>query len=587
MSTCLKWVNQMFPQQIGRFEIQGQIADNERGTVFRAFDPQLQREVAVKLLKTQHLYTMTAQRIYKEEAEKIRRLNHAAILPVYDYGDEDTRPYIVMPLTPGGSLTDQLKKNGPLPLGKAVEIFTLLADALDYAASMGVYHLDLKPNNVLFDQHGHPFLSNLGLVQIIDALTTAKARITNSSYISPEQVRGRTVDARSQVYSLGAMLFESLTGQPLFGGASEMVTAFKHVSERPRRPRSLRPDLPEAVDQVLLRAVEKRPEDRFQSAREMMRMLERAQGGLIPPEVVMQEQTQSPFGGTLPPSGGVRTPATGWTFAREPGRRGKAVNTTSIILIGVSIACVFCLGLGGMVFFLSAADLSTTNSSATQTAVAQAAQVEATRVAFQAATVAAEVLRAEVSAWPVLMSDSFDDNANNWVEDEMDDDEYASINWDIQDGQYRWEATAIQGFVWRVWPEISRAEDFYVSVDVQHTSGIGNAQYGIIFRNSEEPVSYYYFEVHETREFSIFFFNDESWETLVPLTSSTAIVPGQVNQLEVVGQGEHFVFFINDVFVGEVVESSLTVGEVGLAIGLPDEGNTAVIVFDNFEVKTP
>jgi len=650
----------MFPKQIGRFEIQDQIGDNERGTVFRAFDPQLQREVALKLLKTQYLYTMTAERLFKEEAEKIRLLNHPAILPVYDYGDEDNRPFLVMPLMPGGNLTDLFKKSAmvwvyphttsaapmyssPLALEKAVEIFTPLADALDHAAAQGVLHLDIKPNNVLFDQHGHPFLADLGLVQIIDVLTTAKAPITNSGYISPEQVRGRDMDARSQVYSLGAILFEALTGQPLFGGASEMVTSFKHVSEQPRRPRSLRPELSEAVEQVLLQAVEKRPEDRFQSAREMLLMLERAQGGVIPPEMVAQQRavgtpgavgtpaSQYPVGGTLPPSGGGIAP-TGWTFEREP-RTARSNMALPMVLVILSVVGVFCVLLASVGIFIFLADSSSTSASATQTAIAivqsaqaeanafvtqttiaQSTQAEATRISVQATTqvgatqtavqsatlaaeatqaavqatmTAAEALRSAAIAWPVLIFDSFDDNANNWREEEIDDDEFASISWNVQDGQYIWQTTAKQGFVWRVWPDMSSLANFYISVDVQRTAGSENAQYGIIFRNSEEQNSYYYFEVHETQEFGVYVYDGTSWDTLLSLAPSTAILPGQVNQLEVIGQGDRFLFFINHIYVGEVFDSTLTAGEAGLAIGLPNAGENAVIVFDNFEVTSP
>ena len=620
----------MFPKQIGRFEIKGKIGENERGTVFSAYDPQLQREVAVKLLKTQYLYTMTAERIFKEEAEKIRSLNHPAILPVYDFGDEDNHPFIVTPLMPGGNLSDLIKKNGALPLNQAIEIFTPLADAFDYAASQGVFHLDIKPNNVVFDQHGHPFLADLGLVQIIDALTTAKAPITNSGYISPEQVRGSGFDTRAQVYSLGAMIYETLTGQTLFIGVSEMVTAFKHISERPRPPRSLRPELPEAVDQVLLRAVEKRPEERFQSAGEMMVMLERAQGGVITPEVVMQQRAdQFPVAGSAAqPGGGVNVPPTGWTFERDARRPARSANRVPIILGGMivsGVVCVMLIALG--IFFMalpntptgervtptaisvSQADQETaaaeesaeaTKSAAllateiadratatVQAQVTSTAQAEATQAAIQATTTAVEIFYTQALAWPSVMNDSFDSNANNWIEDEVNDDEYASILWKIQNGQYVWQVTARQGFVWRVWPDVDPMSGFYVSVDVQQTSGISNAQYGIIFRNSEEPINYYYFEVRESQEWGVYLYDDTEWHTLMPLDFSPAISPGEVNHLEVIGQDDHFLFFINGDFVGEVYDSTLNLGEVGLSIGLSNEGEEAVIVFDNFVVRTP
>ena len=581
----------MFPKQVGRFEIIDQVGDNERGSVFRAFDPQLQREVAVKLIKSQHLYTLTAERIFKEEAAKIRTLNHPAILPVYDEGDEDNRPFIAMSLMPGGNLLDYLKKNGPLPLAKAVEIFSPLADALDYAASQGILHLDLKPNNILFDQHGHPFLADLGLVQLIDALTTAKPPMTNSGYISPEQVRGYDMDSRLHVYSLGAILFEALTGQPLFSGVSEMVTAFKHVSEQPRRPSSLRPELPESVDAVLLKALEKDANERYPSARELLGSLERTQGGGITPERLQQERERQPFSGenVIQPGRGPggAPPATGWTFERDTRRRAGSVNRTSLAIVGVISVlslCVLVVGISALVFV--AALPSSSEVSATETASAFNVQAEATRLAFQENITLAEASRVQAFSWPVVIDDSFDANLNAWTEDEMDDEELASISWSIQNGQYIWETTAKQGFVWRIWPGMDPLSDFYVSVDIQRTSGFGDAQYGVIFRNSDELTTYYYLEVSERQEFAVYLYED-GWATLFPATFSSAILPGQVNHLEVVGQGSQFLFFINGEYVGEVHDTNLSSGEVGLAVGLANGGDEATFVFDNFVVRAP
>ena len=568
----------MFPKQLGRFDIKNQLGDSERGTLFHAYDPHLQREVAVKLLKSQNLYTITSERIFKEQAELIRNLNHPAILPVYDYGAESGRPFIVMPLMPGGSLLDQIKRHGSLSLARVVEIFTPLAEALDYAAARNILHLDLKPNNILFDQHGHPFLADFGLVQLIDALTVTRPPMANAAYISPEQVRGYQMDGRLHVYSLATIIFEALTGQPLFSGASEMVTSFKHISENPRAPRTLRPDLPEGVDAVLLKALEKKVEDRYPTTREFLRMLELAQGGAISPEVLVQQRGEQNYGWEMRASGvpaptASDAPPTGWTFERK-GSHTPTTNPASAVALVLLISVSLCALIGGLgaVAFLAAAP-SSTEFNVTQVSETLSRQAEAVRIS--------------ALNWPVVMADPFDDNRHAWIEDEVEDDAYAAMVWNIQNGQYLWQAAALQGFVWRVWPDITPVEDFYAAVDAQRISGSSTAQYGLIFRNSDEFTTYYYFEVRESQEFSIYYFTGSEWLTLMSPTFSPSIRPGQVNRLEVIGRGDQFTFFINERFVVELFEPTLVSGEVGLAIGLSNQGDEAEIVFDNFEVRSP
>lgn len=610
----------MLPTQIGRFQIISQIGENERGFVYRAFDPQLQREVAVKLLKSQYLYTLTATRNFTAEAEKLRQLQHPAILPVYDYGDEDNRPFLAMPLLTGGNLAERLSKSGPLSLKETLEVFTPIAAALDHAAAHGLIHQDLKPGNILFDQNNRPFLTDLGLMQIIDALTSAKAPRPNPHYISPEQVRDRELDARTHVYGLGAILYEVLTGKPLFSGASEMVTAFKHVSELPRPPRTWRPELPEAAEAVLLHAVEKHPDDRFQTAQEFLAALERSQGGSIPPGALLSQTADRTLAGApTGASAGIPDPAgqpdpSGWTFEPEavpaPARKNQAplvlgMAATAVLICALLVAALLFVASTSAPGYVETApgipstwttspnlDSVSTQAAllATETAAAfaaETAQAEATQIASQATAQLLESYRTQALAWPVLMADSFDQNLNDWAEEETVDENYAAISWSFLNGQYVWRATAYDGFVWRVWPDIDAVGDFYLSVQVQRNSGTDRAQYGLIFRNSEQPGTYYYFEVRETQEFAVYLYNGTEWVTLLPLSFSEAIVPGQVNQLEVIAQGHVFLFFINGEYVGEVSDSSLPLGEVGLAIGLPDPNDQAVIVFDNFEVRAP
>ncbi len=577
-------------KKIGRFTVRTKIGENERGIVYLAQDDQNQREVAVKLLKSQFLYTLTAERKFQERAERLRGLDHPAILPLYDFGDEDNRPFLVMPLMPGGNLAERLR-GGPLSPEEVIQIFTPLAEALDYCAGLGVFHHDLKPSNILFDDMDRPYLGDLGVLQIIEDLSTAKAPQANPFYISPEQVRDRPVEARTHVYSLAAMIYESLTGQPVFSGASPMVTTFKHVSENPRRPRQLRPDLPEAFDQVLLKALEKRPAERYPTCRLFLRALESARAGRLPPELIeefeqLAEREPRSSDTVLEPviidldsqpiadSSPQIQPSTG------AGRRGLV----PIAVIAVGIACASLLGVTCLLTLLASS--TDTSQQGTQTAQAGLRQQEMTREAVVELTRSAfAARRSEAMSWPLVLADSFADNANDWIEG-SEEDEFARLLFSI-DGKYTWQTEAKQGFIWRVWPDAPATSDFYLAVEAQRISGDLDTQYGLIFRNSESRDAYYVFEIRDTQEYRFLVREDGEWIILIEMTASDAIRPAGINRLEVVAQGEQFLFYINGEAITQWSDSTLSEGEAGVTVTLLEAGQEAIIEFDNFELRAP
>ena len=270
--------------QVNRYEIRAEIGGNERGAVYRAYDPESNREVAVKLLSGNSLFTLTTQKKFSQQLSALRSLNHPALLPILDFGEEDSRPFIVTTLMEG-NLTQRMTGE-PLIVTEVLDMFRVIAGGLDHAASQGNFHLDLKPNNILFDAAGNPYIGDLGLVQVIDSLSAARRPQVNPYYTSPEQVRKRPITSESHVYSLAAMLFHVLTGQVLFSGASDMVAWFKHTSESPRNIRTLRADLSPAFNAVMQRALEKQPAERYKTCVAFIDQLTRAQGGALRPEDV-------------------------------------------------------------------------------------------------------------------------------------------------------------------------------------------------------------------------------------------------------------------------------------------------------------
>jgi len=237
-------------------------------TVFRAYDPRFKREVALKLLPHALLHDPTFRVRFEREAQLIAALEHPAIVPVYDFGEADGQPYLVMRLMNGGTLADRLAQ-GPLPMSEAARIFNRLAPALDAAHKQGIIHRDLKPGNILFDQWNEPYLADFGIAKLTDgdstkALTATGGTMGTPAYMSPEQVQGGHLDGRSDVYALGIILFEMLTGKRPYEASTPMAVALKHVTDPvPSLPKA---DLPAECQTIVNKALAKTPDHRYATA---------------------------------------------------------------------------------------------------------------------------------------------------------------------------------------------------------------------------------------------------------------------------------------------------------------------------------
>ena len=240
-------------------------------TVYRAFDPISNREVAIKILPRELLNNLVTRARFKRELKMIASLEHPAIVPVYDVGGEDDhQPFFVMRYMSGGSLADMIKQ-GRFTLRDAALIIERLASALDHAHSRGVIHRDIKPDNVLFDASNNPYLSDFGVAKFTETLVSATGRevIGTPAYISPEQALGEPVDHRADVYGLGAMLYEMLTGERPFGKDTVIGLALQHVNDPVPNVLKVRSDLPGEVDIIIKTAMAKNREKRYSSALEL------------------------------------------------------------------------------------------------------------------------------------------------------------------------------------------------------------------------------------------------------------------------------------------------------------------------------
>ncbi len=288
----------MVPQHIGRYEIKAELGRGGMATVYRAYDPHFERDVAIKVLPEQFLHDPTFLTRFDQEARVIARLEQRNILPVYDFGEADGLPFIVMRLMPHGSLHDRLiAAPGPgLPLPDIVRFVRQIAKALDFAHAHGVIHRDLKPDNVLLDETGNAYLSDFGIAKVIEASMTFSGTMVvgTPSYMAPEQARGEKPTAQTDVYALGAMAFELLAGRPPFEADDIAAMLFKHVYEPVPLLADLRTGLPDELQGVIGEAMAKELEFRYQHAGDMAAAMARAVAGGTPPPVVATPEPAQP-----------------------------------------------------------------------------------------------------------------------------------------------------------------------------------------------------------------------------------------------------------------------------------------------------
>jgi serine/threonine protein kinase len=275
-------VSDLVGQRLGKFEILAVLGKGGMATVYRARQTDLKREVAIKVMKASLAESEDFLVRFRREAELVARLEHPNIITIYDYGQEGETVYIAMRLLPGGSLSDRLRKHGALAPQETLRITKQIASALALAHARGIIHRDLKPQNVLFDSADNAVLTDFGIAKVDSSstqLTGTGIAIGTPSYMSPEQWRGEPVDLRIDIYALGLMIFEMLSGQLPFIGDTPASLMFKHLTEPPPRLTRLRKDLPVQVEAVIFRALAKNREERYGSAQELAEDLEAALSG--------------------------------------------------------------------------------------------------------------------------------------------------------------------------------------------------------------------------------------------------------------------------------------------------------------------
>lgn len=596
----------MIGKNFGSYKIVAQLGQGGMASVYRGYQEAIDRSVAIKIMPAELLHDPNFIKRFTMEARTLAKLSHPNILPLYDFGEANGVPYIIMPLMSGGTLVERIRR-GPMPPAEIARILVPVADALNYAHDEGLLHRDIKPNNILFDARDTPVVADFGIAKYLESASslTGTGIIGTPDYMSPEQARGEQLDRRADVYSLAVVAYQMLTGQSLFKATTPMGVIFKHVSEMPRPIRELRPDAPPAVEAVVMKSLAKSAAERHQTTVEFARAFSAAVEPATrraPPSVAPTVRPAVPDAASSVTRIEPYSPVTQRQPQPQPlvqQKRGGAA--TWLIVVGVIVVVALCVtfgvvGVGGLGLLglgsaaataeaaTATAQVATGTAAARQTSIAQEATATAQVVEATQAALAANISR--WTSWPVLYSDDFTSDTRRWTTGPFDG-ERASGRQSIAGGVYLWDVNSksgvhLRGDVEKTGP----VGDFYISVEARLADGPSDADYGLVLRRVDS--SFYYFSVAASGDYYSFsVLQNGTWTTLIEWTKTGALSTSEPNRLTVIGEGARFYFFINNELIAEYEDSRLPSGEIGLGIELNNRGDNGVFEFDNFVLRSP
>ncbi|HEU5227506.1 MAG TPA: protein kinase [Ktedonobacteraceae bacterium] len=618
---------------LGRYYLIESLGSGGMSEVYLAHDELMNRDVAIKVVMSNH--TDYLER-FRREAEAVGNLNHDHILPAYDYGIQEPWHYLVMPYIPYTTLHERLL-DGPLSLEEAGEMLDQIAGALQFAHDNGVIHRDIKPANILLRDDHHAYLADFGLAKAMeggDTITQMGILMGTPEYMAPDLADGPATIS-SDIYALGILLYEMVTGQVPFTAETPMAVYWKQIRDEPPPPSHFNPTIPAEIDAVILHSLDKSPKRRFQTAQELadtyrevlaISSAEEAYSAPASDNVAFYDTPEpmlSPLAYTqdeayarvasgqpqpiiLPADPTITsveesydTPPPVTPFAVEPEHyldanhaanmpvtpypvpqrrilrrrmRERSTKATRIIITGVLITIVLPLSIIYAIYLMHTAAAGTVPNGQS-TSIAQLGQTHAAATRQVQATTTAGATR-PVALGPVIFSDDLAHNTNNlWAED--------PTSCRFSAGSYQVAVT--QANFLQPCPLALPLDNVVVQVDATLHSGYN---IGTLVRLKGEQ--FYDFEINNQRQF--FFRRHDSgandgYYSLIKPTFSPVIAPvGAKNTLLISANGDHFKLYINGTFVGEVQDSTYATGEVALATGTLDPITTAEASFANFKL---
>jgi hypothetical protein len=325
------------PEKLGKYEIIEEVGRGGFAAVYRAVDTTLDRTVALKVLAPHLLWDPTFVQRFQQEAKVAANLDHPNIVTIYEVSQIEGVYLIAMQFLEGRTLSQILEAEGLLPVSGVQAVMEQMASALDYAHARGFVHRDIKPSNVIVAEDGRATLTDFGLVKAGEGtqLTASGMVFGTPEYMSPEQAEGAgDLDARSDIYSLGVVVYEMITGKVPFSGTTPLSIMRGHADKSPPRPAEINPDVSPAVEAVLLKALAKKREERYQSAEEMAAALQQAVSGAVVEEVKAPPEPEKPAIVPVPP------PAT-----TTPSPRARRVALPPLLVITIGWAIGWAIGL--------------------------------------------------------------------------------------------------------------------------------------------------------------------------------------------------------------------------------------------------
>ena len=594
-------------QSIGPYQIIGILGEGGMAVVYKAVDTRLSRFVAIKMIRQEAPQDDTIFQRFEREAKTLAQLNHPNIAKILDYGMYEGLPYLVMEYMPGG--TYRQKMTSPMDYRSAAHSLLPIARALNYAHRKGVIHRDIKPANILIDENGEPKLSDFGIARAVTSeqtteLTAAGLMIGTVDYMAPEQFIGSRGDQRSDIYSLGVVYFEMITGHRPFEADTPIGVITRQATESFPHPSALVPNLPTGVDQLLLKAVTKLPEQRYQSMIEFISALEALASGLLPTAAPTEARNDAARYATIMPTA-VKTSAVPHPVATIIA--SPLVGVKPRIKSGLVISSIigFLLLSGGVVGGIILWQLSKVVSKGTTRppqALIQSTAVPTLAITPSPDEVAQVTLTPTLKRLPASLTptprvdsptpsepglifyDDFTNRGSGWTVFQD-----ASGKADYENGGFRILIHAPQQDLWSN-PHLSSLQDVRVSVEAQPISSVDNNIYGLICRFSRDMsgVNFYFFGISGLGTAAIGKTVGSQQEYLERISQpSAAINTGQAsNTIMAICLGSRLRLLVNGVEVLTAEDDGLMSGDVGLLAGAFSEPGVDIL-FDNFSVKLP
>ncbi|MCJ7625367.1 MAG: protein kinase [Anaerolineaceae bacterium] len=604
-------MTKMLGKSIGRYHIVEKLGEGGMASVYKSFDTRLERNVALKVIRAGQVDTPGFLQRFEREAKALAQMSHPNIVKILDFGDYEDQLYLVMEYLPGGTLKE--KMGIQVPYQEAARLLIPVAKALGYAHSRKIIHRDIKPANILLTESGQPMLSDFGIAKILGSdegvdLTGTGVGIGTPEYMAPEQAMGKDIDHRVDIYALGVVLYELLTGRKPFEADTPIAVVLKHISEPLPRPREFTNTIPEFAEQVIFKSLAKNPVDRFQDMESFVEALEKflqipiAKTRVEQPSAAFQQGTQTkPYlsdsfdlpGRTVPSETPSRADPRS-VYPPIPVKKGSSIPI--ILILGIALAGMIIVGgiiavVAGSLLFgketptAISAELGLMTETPWQVISDNVQPTDITLPAIPSLPTATELPTQSppppASDQEILYVDDFSYPNSGW---EIGDYENGSVGY--KDGVY-FVISSVENMN-MYGASFGYFTDVVIEVDtIQfHGPANNNNDFGVMCR-VQSGGDGYSFNISGDGFYSIQKAVNDEFTDLIEWTSSDVIRQGSsINHLKVICDGSKFVLFVNDTRLVETSDTSFSSGDIAFS-ATTFESEYTEVHFDNIVVSSP